>query len=297
MSPIISPKKLAEAIGVSESSLKRWADNGHIKVSKTAGGHRRIPIGEAIRFIRAIRAPLVRPDALGLTDVPAYSDPVLSTESPADRLFTHLLNGKAREARGLILSLYLSGESLAGIADGPIRSAMERLGELWKHEPSGIFLEHRATDICIQAVEQLRLLVEPQDGGPVAVGGGPPGDPYLLPSMLVAAVLAAEGWNAINLGPNTPFEAMIAAVERHDPHVVWLSISWIHDARELEEGIAQLASRLAKREIKLILGGRALCHLGLPSMVSLYRGTSLAELIQIVNDGHTPQTLPDHIPS
>lgn len=288
MSPIISPKKLADAIGVSESSLKRWADDGQINVSRTAGGHRRIPIGEAIRFIRAIRAPLVRPEALGLSDMPACGDPVLSTESPAERLFAHLVEGKAREARGLILSLYLSGASLAEIADGPIRSAMKRLGELWSHDSDGVFLEHRATDICIQAVEQLRLLVESPTEGPVAVGGAPTGDPYLLPSMLAATTLAADGWHVVNLGPDTPFSAMFAAVERHAPRLVWLSISSIRNLKEIEEGVAELSARLSQRGTALILGGQAAGSLPIPKHTHSQRGESLADLLTLANELRLP---------
>ncbi|HEX9106572.1 MAG TPA: MerR family DNA-binding transcriptional regulator, partial [Longimicrobiales bacterium] len=50
----LSPRELAEAVGVSESSLKRWADRGVLAVERTAGGHRRIPLGEAVRFIRRL---------------------------------------------------------------------------------------------------------------------------------------------------------------------------------------------------------------------------------------------------
>ena len=42
MKPLLSPKELADAIGVSESSIKRWVDNGEIQATKTSGGHRRI---------------------------------------------------------------------------------------------------------------------------------------------------------------------------------------------------------------------------------------------------------------
>ena len=52
MKSVLSPKELAAAIGVSESTLKRWADDGLIVFSRTAGGHRRIRLAEAIRFIR-----------------------------------------------------------------------------------------------------------------------------------------------------------------------------------------------------------------------------------------------------
>ena len=38
----MSPVRAAALIGVSESTLKRWVDAGHIRAEKTAGGHRRI---------------------------------------------------------------------------------------------------------------------------------------------------------------------------------------------------------------------------------------------------------------
>ena len=66
MKRLLSPKELADAIGVSESSLKRWADAGRLQVARTEGGHRRIPIAEAVRFIRDTGAVVVRPDLLGL---------------------------------------------------------------------------------------------------------------------------------------------------------------------------------------------------------------------------------------
>jgi MerR family transcriptional regulator, light-induced transcriptional regulator len=162
--PIISPRELAAAIGVSESSLKRWADDGVIQVTKTAGGHRRITIGEAIRFVRAVRAPLLRPDLLGLSDLSPLGDDIVSADRPVDRLLRYLREGKAREARALVLSAYLAGQSVAEIADGPIREAMEEIGKLWQHDPSGVYVEHRATDICVQAAR--RWASRHRRGGP-----------------------------------------------------------------------------------------------------------------------------------
>jgi hypothetical protein len=38
MQQLLSPRQFAEAIGVSESSVRRWADTGRIKMTRTAGG-------------------------------------------------------------------------------------------------------------------------------------------------------------------------------------------------------------------------------------------------------------------
>jgi len=59
---LLSPRELADALGVSESSLKRWVDAGKITAARTEGGHRRIALQEAVRFIRETGAPLARPE-------------------------------------------------------------------------------------------------------------------------------------------------------------------------------------------------------------------------------------------
>ncbi len=44
MKPLVTPKQVGRALDVSESSLKRWCDNGEIATQYTAGGHRRIAL-------------------------------------------------------------------------------------------------------------------------------------------------------------------------------------------------------------------------------------------------------------
>ena len=115
---------------------------------------------------------------------------------------------------------------------------MQRLGEMWKHDSAGIFLEHRATEICVQAVQHLGLLMEQQAGDLVAVGGGAVRDPYLLPTLLAAIALKGEGVQAVNLGPNTPFEALHEALRQHRPAFVWLSVSHVEEPRKLEHELS-----------------------------------------------------------
>ena len=250
MKRLLSPRDLADAIGVSESSLKRWADAGRIRVQRTEGGHRRIPLVEAVRFIRESGAQVVRPDLLGLGDTPA-NEGTTSEEA----LFEHLREGNGRDARALLVGRYLAGESIASLADGPIRSAMTRIGELWLHDPRGVFVEHRATDCCLQVVNHLRALFEPPADGPVALGGAPAGDPYLLPSMLASAVLASEGLRPVNLGADTPVASMRHAVAHHAPVLVWLSVSSAVSPA-IDEEIAGLAREVTSARRAFAVGGR-----------------------------------------
>jgi methanogenic corrinoid protein MtbC1 len=264
MSRLLSPKDLAAAIGVSESSLKRWADAGRIHVSRTEGGHRRITLSEAVRFIRETRAPVIRPEVLGLPELGAIEPDDAASE---DAVYEHLIAGHAREVRGLVLARYLGGEPVAAIFDGALREAMTRIGELWRHQGDGVFVEHRATDICLAAVAALRAIFDSPVGAAVAVGGAPEGDPYVLPSLMAATVLAAEGLRAVNLGADTPASALGHAVRHHHPLVTWLSIS-----APLAPGrAAELAAALHElaRSTAVVVGGRHRGALSAPSAVTV----------------------------
>jgi MerR family transcriptional regulator, light-induced transcriptional regulator len=60
---LLSPKQVARALGVSESSLKRWCDQGLIATVRTAGGHRKMASAEVMRYIREHNLPLVSPES------------------------------------------------------------------------------------------------------------------------------------------------------------------------------------------------------------------------------------------
>lgn len=61
-----SPKEVGEALGVSESSVKRWCDAGLIDNQKTSGGHRRVDIPAVINFVRRKNKRILAPEILGL---------------------------------------------------------------------------------------------------------------------------------------------------------------------------------------------------------------------------------------
>src|SRR5688572_32988244 len=98
--PLVSPRDIANAIGASESSLRRWIDSGEIRISRTAGGHRRILLADAVAFIRKMGATVIRPQALGLGTL--ASDVGLPGQIDDDKLFNSLRAGDRDAARALI---------------------------------------------------------------------------------------------------------------------------------------------------------------------------------------------------
>lgn len=269
----LTTRELSEAIGVSESSLKRWVDSGKIAASRTEGGHRRIEIGEALRFIRESGARVVRPELLDLPEI------AIARERSHERLLDSLIEGDADGARGWLVARYLEGATIASLGDGPIREAMQALGELWHHDDRGVFLEHRATDACLQALAQLRgMLPRPSSSAPSALGGAPAGDPYLITSQLAAMVATEAGMRAVNLGPDVPPAALARAAAQLRPKLVWISVTGpLAPARA---GALARAIDALPRAVVVVIGGQQAGNLQLPARVR--RGTTMTDLAATV---------------
>lgn len=251
---LLTPKDLASAIGASESSLRRWIDNGDIRISRTAGGHRRIPVSEAVQFVRKMGARVLRPEVLGLGNLRELAaNPAIP---PDEELFEALKAGDRHVIRSIILSWYLDGRALAALFDGPVRTALNRVGDLWHHDRRGIMVEHRATDLAIAALSELRsLLPERDDECPLAAGAAPQNDPYVIPSIMASAVLQEMGFCTVNFGANTPIELLGREAIERGVKLVWLAISATMDARLLQPPIRQLAADLKAVNIDLVVGG------------------------------------------
>ncbi len=270
---------MARAIGVSESTLKRWADSGAVGTTRTPGGHRRIAFAEAVALARRSGVPLRDAGVLGLPDIrPEESIP--GGAAAAERFHDLLLADEAEEARRFLVSLYVAGWSVAAICDGPVASALARIGELWRHDEAGIFLEHRATETSLQALRQLRGLVAgPAAGAPLALGAAPAGDPYVIPSQMAALVAADAGFEDRNLGADAPVSAIRAAAARHRPRLVWVAMSVApKDPRATLEELAELGREVEAHGGVLVVGGRASSALGAATGAPVHTLGTMAEL-------------------
>lgn len=267
----LSPRELGAAIGVSNSSLKRWVDSGQIDAPKTAGGHRRIPIAEAVRFIRESGIKIVQPEALGL-----YAATAGETEQSVETLARLLNESKLTEASSFILSEYLAGNSFSTICDDLIQPVLQQIGELWLHGDEGIQIEHQAVDVLTRTINQLRTLIVTRDSNLTAVGGAVDHDPYILPSLMAATTLAFEGWHEVNLGANTPLRVIDMAARQNQAQIVWLSIS-ADKARITTNDIMTLADALSDIGTQVVVGGRSVPHLkaGLNNLHHLSSMTAL----------------------
>lgn len=268
----LSPRDLGRAVGLSESSVRRWADDGRLRAERTAGGHRRIARAEAVRFVRESGLAVVRPDLLG------YPRPELELRATegvpsAEALAEAFQASDASGARRMIVSAFLDGAPLAEICDGSIRGALREVGLLWRDGPVGIVYEHRAIDICLHALSDIRSAIPDRADAPLALGGAVEGDTFLLPTTMTAVVLADVGFRVVNLGPHVPTTALLAAAEEFSPRLVWRASSIPGAGPGLRREVRELPA-----SVDFVVGGRGLAASELPRTRRAQRLHSMAEL-------------------
>lgn len=223
-----TPKQVARAIGVSESSLKRWCDQGRLGNLRTAGGHRRLTMSEVVSFLRESGQTLACPEALGLPSACGQGRQVL--DRARAQFLEGALAGDAEKCRRIVINLFLANRTACEISDEVLAPVMVECGRRWQCGQAEVYQERRACVILEQVLHELRTLVGPAPAASHrAVGAAPAGDPYRIPSIMVELTLRELGWAADNLGPDIPIPSLQAAMERLRPRLFWLSVSSIVD--------------------------------------------------------------------
>ncbi len=257
MKDSLTPRQFARALGVGESSIKRWCDKGMIQAHVTPGKHRRIALSAALEFVREGRHDIVHPEALGLPPSSGRTSRV--TDRARQQLVEALLEGNEPLSRQITVDLYLAGHSPSVICDESIAKAFTVIGDKWACGTAEVYQERRACEIALRVLHDLRgMMPQPLVGESVmAIGGTPPGDQYTLGTTMVELVLQSVHWNATSLGDNLPFETLSAALSQHQPALFWLSCSHIEDEQQFIDGYSQLFETHSGN-VAFVVGGYAL---------------------------------------
>ena len=253
----LTPKQVAQAIGVSEASLKRWCDKGLVRAVRTAGGHRRLAIEDVLEFLRSTGRRPLNAELLQLPAVRAATN--VTVEESVHHFTQGLIDGDEELAQRIVFDLYLAKTSVCDIGDRLIGEAMRRIGERWSHDGLQPYQERRACEICGRILSHLRsvLPILPETA-PLAVGGTLSGDAYRLPTALVELALREAGWRAESLGTGLPAETLCAAIETIRPKLFWLSVSAIDSIPEFLEKYNLIFETAQRFNVPIAVGGRAL---------------------------------------
>lgn len=275
-----TPKQIARALGVSESSVKRWVDNGRLPATKTAGGHRKVPHSSLVSFIRETGHELADPALIGMVT----TAPRVALEDSCDRLYDELIAGRETSCRDILLAFYQRGESLPDLGDRLIGPVFQRIGQDWAEGLVQIHQERRACEIVMATLHEIRRWLPPSPAdAPLAMVATPLRDFAELPARLIELTLAAAGWRVDVAGSGLPLEEIREAVTQHGPELVCLSATHLDDAADFASQcnsllIRPLRSALLPITPQFIVGGSALDSSAISELECDLFATTLSDL-------------------
>ena len=251
----LKTQQVADALGVSASTIKRWVDSGAISATRTMGRHRLVALSSALKFAREEKFPTESLLAISGQDHACVID-----EPLIEALIEALKLGRVREASSMIAAAFPNNRGAVDLADRLIRPLMERIGQLWLLGAWDVYQEHQATHVVAATLVDLIRKASRHDGprGPFAMGAAPEGDIYILPGLLGELVLREVGWEVRNLGVNLPLRSLALAIRAYRPKLVFLSASVIADRVRFLQEYSYFYEAATQVGAAIILGGRAL---------------------------------------
>ena len=254
---LLSPRQVAEALGVSESSVKRWSDEGLMATQKTAGGHRKLARADVLRFVREQGYDIGKPELLGLARLPRGP---LADRTRHDQLVAALVAGDGEAIRRFVVGPFARGEPLTAVFDDLLAGALGELGARWKHGSVRVFEEHRAIELVHRALHELRQLLGPPRPGrrPRAIVATLSGDPYTVGTAMAELTLHHAGWDVTNFGADNPAATIVEAIASVGPRLVCVGINYVADLDQFAAHHALICDAArAQRAAVVIGGGRA----------------------------------------
>lgn len=255
MKNFLTTKQVAQALGVSDASLKRWCDKGLIKTVRTGGGHRRLAINSVLDFLRERGYPVLRPELLGL---PArVSSNSTTQDRTLEQITQALREGDEEQFRQINYNIYLGGAKVEQICASLSALFKGLLSENWRAGAAQRLQEKLACEICARWLHEMRHVIHQADAhAPLALGGALRGDGFQLPALMAELILQERGWRVAMLGNETTPETVIEGVQALAPQMVWLSVST--HTPGLVDAVQRIRQAVELRNGEVAVGGRGL---------------------------------------
>lgn len=248
----LTTRQLSRVWLVSEATIKRWADTGQLKSSRTVGGHRRFPLAEVMRFQteRGLGA------ATGVATVATATAETFDAEQAAEQFFEAVRRGRVGEATALLLEAHMLGAEMDLIFDEVVGPSLRRVGALWYGEEMSVAEEHLATSTATRAIESLAASTRRAGAkAGAAVCCAAEEEMHTLPVLCAQALLEGAGWDVRNLGGHTPFFALAEYVEKQRPSLVCVSATLQRELEHNSRDFAQLSAAARACNARIVLGG------------------------------------------
>jgi MerR family transcriptional regulator, light-induced transcriptional regulator len=257
---ILSTADVARLFNVTETTVKRWADEGTLRCQKTPGGHRKFAVRNVIDFAERNNFEPSGILELSATDslAPKIQMAVMGHDFPqmVDAFVQKALSPSKTDLFNYLSYLYEHRIHLVDIYDRVLRPALEIIGDRWTKGEIDISHEHRATYETLDALAKLQaqIMIKPVNGL-VAVSACPGGEVHELGARCVSYLLESEGWTTHYLGARTPAASIVVAVRELRPDLVCLSLTIPDQADAEADSLRQIVEATHACGGRVVAGG------------------------------------------
>ena len=263
---VLSTADVARLFNVTETTVKRWADEGALKCQKTPGGHRKFVIKYVIEFaeknniepLGALEMPLEEDGSSGLQLAVLERDVRKLAHEFVERLLTP---GDSNLVHYLSY-LYEHKIPLWQIYDDIIRLGFREIGSRWEEGALGIEQEHLASYRTLDALARLQTQIHLKEpNGRSALLSCPGDEQHEIGLRCLGYLLESEGWRVHYLGPRTPLGPLAHAIRDLHPTMVGISLTCSAEEKSRLGMFEELAAVARDAGAVTILGGRAALEL------------------------------------
>ena len=254
MAQLLTTKQVARAIGISESSLKRWCDADRIPSLRTAGNHRRLRLTDIVELARTGEIELQHPESLGLPTNTGQGR--WTMERGKQGIVESLISSDFEAVNQIVFDLFLAGNSTAKICDQILAPALHQIGEEWEAGRIEVYQERMGVNAIARVLHNLQdTLAKPVPHAPLAIGGAVEKDPYTTPTLMAELVLQEVGFRSASLGNNIPLASLSQAAIDKTPRLIWISISEIANESEFLRNFDAFSRHISEKTA-VVVGGR-----------------------------------------
>ncbi len=200
----------ARRLGVTTTTIKRWADAGILRCERTVGGHRRFRAEDVDRAARATRV-----------------------EGPLDRWIERLLRDPDRALHATLLAERQRRGSWWRVADA-LGAVLRNVGVAWEEGRMCVADEHLASNRLSRALARICESIPVRPEGDRVLLAAAEQEDHTLGLSLVEICLREHGCRPVWFGARTPAADLAAMIRRGEAEGVAISASVASEAAPLE---------------------------------------------------------------
>ena len=180
-----------------------------------------------------------------------------SSDSPAERLFEAILNGKSDEAAAATKEAIAQGIAPQDLINGQMIRAMGEVGQRFQDGKAFVpqlLMAGRAMKAALELLKTMMAGAASTSLGKVVIGTVK-GDLHDIGKNLVASMLEGCGFEVVNIGIDVSADKFIEAIKENQPDILCMSALLTTTMGYMKEVIDALEKAGIRDQVKVMVGG------------------------------------------